>query len=82
MLPGILAYTCSIQYPVYCQRLYNMPRCLCSNCIAFLSRIYVKIATIIFGQGDERVAKLFDSPSMPEAECSFKITNGGITDTD
>eukprot|EP00903_Cladosiphon_okamuranus_P012088 g11347.t1 len=34
------------------------------------------------GRAEERIAKLFDSPSMPEAECSFKITNGGITDTD
>jgi len=33
-------------------------------------------------RADERIAKLFDSPSMPESECSFKITNGGITDTD
>ncbi|CAN0444322.1 unnamed protein product, partial [Hapterophycus canaliculatus] len=33
-------------------------------------------------QAEERVAKLFDSPSMPEAECSFKITAGGINDTD
>ena len=33
-------------------------------------------------QGEERIAKLFDSPSMPEAECPFKITNGGIADTD
>ena len=35
-----------------------------------------------YAQGEERIAKLFDSPSMPEAECSFKITSGGIADTD
>lgn len=38
--------------------------------------------TSLDGQGEERIAKLFDSPSMPEAECSFKITSGGIADTD
>ncbi|KAI9365051.1 meiotic recombinase Dmc1 [Pilaira anomala] len=32
------------------------------------------------GRGDERVAKLFDSPDMPESEASFSITNGGIVD--
>ncbi|MBW0496954.1 hypothetical protein O181_036669 [Austropuccinia psidii MF-1] len=32
------------------------------------------------GRGDERVAKLCDSPDMPEGEASYKITLGGIDD--
>ncbi|KAI7891818.1 meiotic recombinase Dmc1 [Mucor mucedo] len=32
------------------------------------------------GRGDERVAKLFDSPDMPESEASYSINTGGIID--
>ncbi|KAI9613539.1 hypothetical protein H4Q26_010146 [Puccinia striiformis f. sp. tritici PST-130] len=32
------------------------------------------------GRGDERVAKLCDSPDMPEGEASYKIATGGIED--
>ena len=32
------------------------------------------------GRGEERVAKLFDSPDMPETEASYSINNGGIVD--
>lgn len=32
------------------------------------------------GRGDERVAKLFDSPDMPESEASYSINSGGIVD--
>jgi meiotic recombination protein DMC1 len=32
------------------------------------------------GRGEERVAKLFDSPDMPESEASYAINNGGIVD--
>lgn len=40
-------------------------------------------ATRIFlrkGRGDERVAKLQDSPDMPEAEATYCISAGGIAD--
>ncbi|KAG2230282.1 hypothetical protein INT48_001524, partial [Thamnidium elegans] len=40
------------------------------------TRIYLRK-----GRGDERVAKLFDSPDMPESEASFSIMSGGIVDT-
>jgi meiotic recombination protein DMC1 len=30
------------------------------------------------GKGDERIAKIFDSPLMPEEDATFRITNGGI----
>ena len=33
------------------------------------------------GLGDDRVAKLVDSPMMPLSEATFTITNGGITDS-
>lgn len=29
-----------------------------------------------------RVAKIYDSPDMPEAEAAFAITNGGIRDAE
>lgn len=32
------------------------------------------------GKGDERVCKIYDSPSLPESECIFKISEIGITD--
>lgn len=32
------------------------------------------------GRNDERVAKLQDSPEMPESECTYCISEGGITD--
>lgn len=34
------------------------------------------------GKGDQRIAKIFDSPLMPEEEATFVISNGGITDAD
>lgn len=33
------------------------------------------------GRGEERVAKLFDSPDMPESEATYSINSGGIVDT-
>lgn len=33
------------------------------------------------GRGDERVAKLQDSPDMPEKECVYVITENGISDS-
>ena len=32
------------------------------------------------GKGEQRIAKLADSPDMPEGEASFGITDGGIND--
>jgi len=32
------------------------------------------------GKGEKRVAKLIDSPSMPDAECVFEVTTDGISD--
>ena len=32
------------------------------------------------GKGEQRVCKIFDSPSIPEAECVFQISEGGIID--
>jgi len=31
------------------------------------------------GRAEQRIAKIIDSPSMPEGEATFQITNGGIT---
>ncbi|CAG8704331.1 226_t:CDS:10 [Dentiscutata erythropus] len=33
------------------------------------------------GRGDERIAKVYDSPDMPEAESPYTISNGGIIDS-
>ena len=32
------------------------------------------------GKGAERVAKIYDSPSLPEAEASYELSDSGITD--
>jgi len=32
------------------------------------------------GRGETRVAKIYDSPDLPESEATFAITNGGIND--
>lgn len=32
------------------------------------------------GRGEQRLAKICDSPDMPEEEISFAISPGGITD--
>lgn len=32
------------------------------------------------GRGETRIAKIYDSPDLPESEATFAITNGGITD--
>ncbi|MFH1788548.1 MAG: DNA repair and recombination protein RadA [Candidatus Altiarchaeota archaeon] len=32
------------------------------------------------GKGNKRVAKLIDSPSMPDAECLFEVKTEGVTD--
>jgi len=32
------------------------------------------------GRGENRIAKLIDSPMMPEAECMFALSEGGITE--
>ena len=32
------------------------------------------------GKGEQRIAKIFDSPLMPEEEATFIISNGGIDD--
>eukprot|EP01036_Dinobryon_divergens_P028595 gene28595-37564_t len=32
------------------------------------------------GKGEQRIAKIFDSPLMPEEDATFQISNGGITD--
>lgn len=42
---------------------------------ASTTRIYLRK-----GRGELRIAKIFDSPDMPESEATFSITNGGIMD--
>jgi meiotic recombination protein DMC1 len=32
------------------------------------------------GRGDERIAKLADSPDMPEAEATYRLTGDGVGD--
>ena len=47
------------------------------NVIAHASttRLYLKK-----GKGETRICKVFDSPLIPESECLYQITNGGIDD--
>ena len=32
------------------------------------------------GRGENRIAKIYDSPDMPESEATFAITSGGVND--
>lgn len=32
------------------------------------------------GRGEQRVCKIYDSPILPESECTFQISDGGIID--
>lgn len=32
------------------------------------------------GRGENRICKIVDSPSMPEAEATYMVTEGGIGD--
>ena len=32
------------------------------------------------GRGDQRIAKVIDSPCLPESEATFAITTGGVSD--
>lgn len=32
------------------------------------------------GKGDQRVCKIYDSPCIPEGECIYQLTDGGIAD--
>lgn len=34
------------------------------------------------GRGEQRICKIYDSPSLPESEASFAISNGGIIDAE
>ncbi|KAF7722115.1 Meiotic recombination protein dmc1 [Apophysomyces ossiformis] len=43
---------------------------------ASATRVYLRK-----GRGEERVAKIYDSPDMPENEASYAISSGGIIDT-
>ena len=42
---------------------------------ASTTRLYLKK-----GRGDQRVCKIYDSPSLPEADCIYQITDSGISD--
>ena len=45
------------------------------SCDRSATRVYLRK-----GRGEERVAKIYDSPDMPENECSYTISGGGIAD--
>ena len=32
------------------------------------------------GKGEQRVCKIYDSPTIPESECLYQLTEGGISD--
>lgn len=39
------------------------------------TRLYLKK-----GRGDQRVCKVWDSPNLPEGECLFQLSLGGVVD--
>lgn len=44
---------------------------------AATTRVYLRK-----GKGEQRIAKIYDSPNMPEAEATFSITPNGVNDAD
>merc|ERR1712098_1015588 len=32
------------------------------------------------GRGEQRICKIYDSPCLPESECVYQLTDGGISD--
>jgi RecA/RadA recombinase len=44
-------------------------RCECTT------RLYLKK-----GRGEQRVCKVYDSPCLPEEECLFQLSDGGVVD--
>ena len=32
------------------------------------------------GRGEQRICKIYDSPSLPESECIYQLSKGGIID--
>ena len=53
----------------------NASKPIGGNIVAHASttRIYIRK-----GRGETRIAKIYDSPNLPEAEASFNIGKGGI----
>ena len=43
---------------------------------ASTTRLYLKK-----GKGEQRICRIYDSPSLPEAETTFQLSDGGIVDT-
>ncbi|KAI9314578.1 meiotic recombinase Dmc1 [Dichotomocladium elegans] len=44
-------------------------------CFVSATRVYLRK-----GRGEERIAKIYDSPDMPENEASYVISGGGVAD--
>jgi meiotic recombination protein DMC1 len=32
------------------------------------------------GKGEQRICKVYDSPLLPETECTFQLAEGGVID--
>ena len=47
------------------------------NIIAHASHTRLKLKK---GRGDNRVCTIYDSPTLPESECTFALGAGGIED--
>jgi len=47
-----------------------------------LSHASTTIVALKKGRGEERIAKIMDSPDVPEGDCTYVISSGGIADSD
>ena len=48
----------------------------------FLLKPHASTTRLYFrkGKGEQRICKIYDSPLLPESECTFQIGEGGISD--
>jgi hypothetical protein len=51
--------------------------CVGGNIIAHASTTRLKFKK---GRGDNRICTIYDSPSLPESECTFSIGQAGVED--
>eukprot|EP00930_Biecheleria_cincta_P014598 TRINITY_DN12498_c0_g1_i1.p1 TRINITY_DN12498_c0_g1~~TRINITY_DN12498_c0_g1_i1.p1 ORF type:complete len:380 (-),score=91.85 TRINITY_DN12498_c0_g1_i1:152-1210(-) len=58
-----------------CAFMPSLPKPIGGHILAHASTTRVMLRK---GRGEQRIAKVFDSPSLPESECIFEIFGGGV----
>lgn len=67
---NIMAHACTTRYSVYPRKKKRENKINDSQIRLYLRK----------GRGENRICKVYDSPSLPETEATFAIFEEGITD--